>query len=316
MPTPFAIFDRDMRIVGANQAYLQVTSTRWEDMEGRNVFDAFPESPERQKKFRASIQRALAGEQNQLEKEVFSVPVEDGEPGEMREVYWNVTNSPIYDDEGNLKFCLHHALDVSAQVEAERHTAVISAELDHRVKNLLAVITAIGRRTAMSSHSMEDFTERFSARIDAISRTHGLLSEGDWDGTTMEALLSNEIAPYRDERHARITIEGPRVLLNAREAQSMSMTFHELATNAAKYGALSIENGALEIVWTGRSNDGSFNVSWRESGLEGLSPPEKTGFGSMVIEQFTKSQLGATIERHFEPTGLVCEIEVPAPREE
>ncbi|MBA4802414.1 MAG: PAS domain-containing protein [Euryhalocaulis sp.] len=316
LPSPFMILDRELSIVGANQAYLDVTRTHWEDLQGRYVFEAFPESPEREEKFRESIQRALTGEENRLEKELFAVPVEKGKRGETVDIYWNVTNTPIYDQAGNPAFCLHHALDVTREVEAERHAAVISAELDHRVKNLLAVVTAIGRRTAMSSHSMEDFTERFSARIDSISRTHGLLSEGEWDGTTMEALLSNEMAPYRDDRRTRIAIEGPDVMLNPREAQSLSMTFHELATNAAKYGALSREEGALEIKWTERDNDGGFSVTWREAGMKGLKAPEKSGFGSLVIEQFTKSQLGATIERKFEPTGLVCEIAVPAPREE
>lgn len=315
LPTPFAIFDRELNIVGANQAYLEVTGRSWEDIEGRYVFEAFPEEKTRETKFRESIERALAGEQNEINKELFRIPLPEREGGGLKDVYWNVTNSPIKDDDGNTTFCLHHALDITAQVEAERHAKVISAELDHRVKNLLAVITAIGRRTAMSSHSMEDFTERFSARIDSISRTHGLLSEGEWDGTTMEALLTNEMAPYRDERRSRITLDGPRVLLNAREAQSLSMTFHELATNAAKYGALSLEDGALEIVWTDRNGEGGFEVTWRESGLDGLQTPENTGFGSMVIEQFTKSQLGAKIERRFEPTGLICEIRIPTARQ-
>ena len=204
------------------------------------------------------------------------------------------------------------AVDETTEVLAERMRDIISLEFDHRVKNLLTTVSTIARRTAKSAVTTEEFIENFDARIDAMARTHQLLVEGGWDNMSLENLLSAELKPYLQADHRKVVLAGPAVTLTAKQAETLGMAFHELATNAAKYGALKDPDAVLDIRWSNEA--GTIMIDWSETGLHGLRPPKDKGFGSVIIEKAVPTELSGSVKRRFLPGGLHCRIEIPRQR--
>ena len=151
LPTPYLVLDRQLNILDMNDQYLAVTQRSREDLLGRYVFDAFPEGPDRLAMFRDAFQRAVNGEANAIVKSPFSIPRPAAEGGGMREVWWTCHHLPVYGSDGVLCGMLQKAVDVTAEVLAERMRDIISLEFDHRVKNLLATVSTIARRTAKAA---------------------------------------------------------------------------------------------------------------------------------------------------------------------
>ncbi len=256
LPTPFMVLDRDLRFADMNPNYLQVTGRTRDELLGRPVFEAFPETPEREAIFRDAFERALAGEENILDRAPFSIAAEGGG---TREVVWRCVQTPLRDETGAVTHVIQHAVDITAEYEADRRTEIITRELDHRVKNLLAVISSIGRQTAKTATTIDGFLNSFTARLEAIARTHSLLAGGQWQGTSLASLIEMELAAYgASDGSAALTVSGPPVFLPPREAQALSMALHELATNAAKHGALSHPDGRLSVTWE-RGQDGGIH---------------------------------------------------------
>ncbi|MDP2410188.1 MAG: HWE histidine kinase domain-containing protein [Pseudolabrys sp.] len=309
LPTPYLVLDKQLNIIDMNDQYLAVTKRTRQELIGRYVFDAFPEGEERLTMFRNAFLRAVAGEANAIVKSPFSIPRPESEGGGMREVWWTCHHMPAYDADGNIVGMVQKAVDQTAEVMAERMRDIISREFDHRVKNLLTTVGTIARRTAKTSLSTEDFIANFEARINAMARTHQLLVEGGWDGMSLFDLLSAELKPYVQSDHCRVAIEGPPVTLTGKQAETLGLAFHELATNAAKYGALKDPNAALDISW--RRDAGMITIDWSETGLHGLVPPTTRGFGSVIIEKAVPAELSGSVERDFRPRGLHCRIEIP-----
>ncbi len=304
LPTPFMVLDRNLRFVDMNPEYLRVTEREREELIGQYVFDAFPERPDREALFKDAFQRALAGEQNALEREPFSIPDENGV---MREVVWRCVHAPVQDDSGTVTHMVQHAVDVTAEHQAQRRNEIVARELDHRVKNLLTVIGSIGRLTAKGSRSIDDFIVAFNARLEAIARTHSVLANAHWEGAELRGLVEQELAAFSA---GSIRFGGPRVVLKPRDAQSLSMALHELATNAAKHGALSRPEGKLSVEWE-LTADGGFTLVWRESGLTGVTEPSREGFGTMIIDKVTPHELSGEAERTFPQSGMVWTLRVP-----
>jgi PAS domain S-box-containing protein len=315
LPTPFMILDHELKFVEMNDAYLAVTSRTRDDLIGEYVFDAFPETPERQALFKSAFERALSGEANMLRESVFRIPRPDSEGGGFKEIYWDCAHSPVRDTSGEIWWVVQQARDITSEVEARRLNEVMAAELDHRVKNMLTIVASVGRRTAQQAGSIEEFLTTFNARLSAMARTHSLLAKTNWRGTTVEALIDDELTPYRDVGDHEIVTSGPTIFLSFKDAQVLSMAFHELATNAAKYGALGKAKGRLLITWRFTDGDGSYSIEWREEGLSGVSAPAKEGFGSVIVTNVMAVQLGAIVSRDFKDTGLVLEIAVSKSRE-
>ena len=309
LPTPFMVLDRDLRFADMNPSYLAATGRERDELLGQYVFDAFPETPEREATFRDAFERALAGEENELNREPFSIPAEGGG---TREVVWRCVQAPLRDDTGAVTHVIQHAVDITAEHEAERRNQIIARELDHRVKNLLAVISSIGRQTAKASTTVEGFLDSFGARLDAIARTHSLLARGQWQGASLAPLIESELAAYGGgTESAAMTVSGPPLFLRPREAQALSMALHELATNAAKHGALSHPDGRLSVSWEHMA-EGGFRLVWQESGLKATPAPGPAGFGSMIIDKMTPSEFHGTTERTFTADGMVWTLTAPA----
>lgn len=194
---------------------------------------------------------------------------------------------------------------------------VLTAELQHRTRNLLAVVQSIANQTIRKSDSLAAFQAEFSERLRAISRVQSLFSRTDRRGVDLRDLLKAELAAhgYRGPGDARIELAGPPVSLPASSAQAMALAVHELATNAVKYGALAREDGGLSVTWAVETGTASprMDFLWRETGvaMPADAPPERSGYGRELIERALPFQLDAKSELTFGPDGVSCAISVP-----
>jgi two-component sensor histidine kinase len=175
-------------------------------------------------------------------------------------------------------------IDVTARKRADEQQRTLNAELDHRVKNVLATVSAIITQTPKAGVSLADFVAGLDGRIKSLARTHELLSQNQWQDVSLEEIVQREIAPYAA---GNATILGPGVALKAEAAQALATVLHELATNAAKYGAFSEPSGRLFVGWCWLDNGshGRLAIQWQESGGPAVSTPSQTGFGTSVIRE-------------------------------
>ena len=219
---------------------------------------------------------------------------------------------------GSLVFWREVQARLEAQTETERRRAaereqqVLTQELHHRVKNMLSIVSAIGNQTARNAASMPDFRQAFAARISAFALTHDLLLQSNWKGSQVEALLRAELGAY-DGGESRIRLSGPETALTDRQTVSFGMAIHELATNAAKYGALAAPDGTVEVAWSVETRDACpwLTALWTERGGPSAAPSERSGFGSKLIDQMLGGDLGGRVERRFGPDGLQVTMEFP-----
>lgn len=181
----------------------------------------------------------------------------------------------------------------------------LAGEMAHRVSNLVAVIDGVYRQTARASETVEDLSAAFSNRLAAIGRGLTVLIRGDWSGASLRELARVQLAPFIDA--GRLEISGPDVTLAVTVAQPLALALNELATNALKYGALSLPSGRVALTWDVQASD--LIVTWRESGGPAVTPPTRQGMGSRLIERGIRD---ADVERNFESTGVVCTIRLPA----
>jgi PAS domain S-box-containing protein len=201
-------------------------------------------------------------------------------------------------------------LDITERREAEERMVTVSREMDHRAKNLLAIVQAIIGMTKATS--VEAFRSALRGRIQALSRVHNLLSESRWHGSDLRDIAEQELAPYGREGGQDILIAGPRVVLEPAASQALSMTLHELATNAAKYGALSQPGATLRLSWKLSDDAASVEIAWEESGgRKSEGNPEHIGFGSQMMQVIIEGQLGGTLEFQWTEEGMRCDFSVP-----
>lgn len=233
--------------------------------------------------------------------------------GRLLDVSVNV--APMYDDAGKLVGISSISRDIGERKARERHIEFLMRELAHRSKNLLAVVQAIAGQTARNSPSVGEFQRRFSERIGAMARSQDLLVARNWKGTPMAELVQAQLAPFAEADSTRITATGPDLELRPEAVHSLTLALHELATNAAKYGALSVPEGRVAIVWeVGPPAPGQrFRLTWRESNGPPVSPPTRKGFGHLVISDMVASSLRGKIELEYAAEGLFWSIEAPSP---
>jgi two-component system CheB/CheR fusion protein len=211
------------------------------------------------------------------------------------------------------RLVLESTRDVTQRRALQERQQLLLGELTHRVKNTLAVVQAIAHQTELTSPSPAEFVARFSGRLAALANAHSLLVQSDWQGADLAALTRVQLQAYSSDAGKRLQIEGPAILLPADLATPFGLVLHELATNAAKYGALARPAGRVAVTWSLAATDGQcvLRVQWRESG--GSKPDEnKAGLGSQLIEHAIP---GARVRRQFDKEGLACTIELPLPVE-
>lgn len=210
-----------------------------------------------------------------------------------------------------LVLVLECAHDITQRKALEERQRLLLSELSHRVKNTLAVVQAIAHQSLRSSTSLQEFAACFDGRLSALAAAHTLLADSDWRGADLATLAREQLAPYAADGE-RFTVQGPPVLLPAEYATPFGLVLHELATNAAKHGALAHPGGRVELSWrlALRNNQHVLAVSWQERDGPAAEAPAAAGFGTALIENAIR---GATVRREFGPEGLLCTIEVALP---
>jgi two-component sensor histidine kinase/CheY-like chemotaxis protein len=193
--------------------------------------------------------------------------------------------------------------------ERTQHIQRLLKEMDHRTKNILNVVQAIARQTAIASPG--DFVPRFSERIQTLAASHDLLVKSRWQGIGISDLIRVQLAHFGDLLDRRIKVDGPPLRLSVAAAQTLGMIIHELATNAAKYGAFSNHKGRVEIRW---SANGKFTIGWTEHGGPNVVLPSRRGFGSTVVKAMAESSLEGDVNLEFAPGGLRWRMVCPSSR--
>jgi PAS domain S-box-containing protein len=231
-----------------------------------------------------------------------------------RETRWIETRNVIsYDDAARPLRMTGVSIDVSERKQSENHKALLIAELDHRVKNALACVTAIAQHASVGSRTTDEFLSALYGRIQSLANAHTLLSKSHWQGVDVAELVRTELAPCGSDGNT--VIEGPEVGLTPDAAQTVAMVLHELATNAAKYGALSNRVGQVSVRWRRQSNGAELPgliLEWREMGGPPPGPTCASGYGTGVIRDLIPYELGGTVDYVHAPTGVRCRLKVPA----
>jgi two-component sensor histidine kinase len=189
------------------------------------------------------------------------------------------------------------------------HQQLLLGELNHRVKNMLAVVSGIASQTARNSDSIEGFTKNFLERIDALSRAHSLLTAQNWQATSLQTIAEQVFAPYRDSS-AKFNVSGAVVNLMPKEALSVSLVLHEMVTNAAKHGALAKAAGSISVNWY-LDQESQVRLTWSESGVGALAPPTKTGFGTKLINATIKHELQGELGAQYGSDGIFYDFRWP-----
>ncbi|EIM27310.1 signal transduction histidine kinase [Microvirga lotononidis] len=201
--------------------------------------------------------------------------------------------------------------EIEERKQAQTQQSLLIRELHHRVKNTLATVQAVVGATARSALSIDDFYQAFVGRIISLANTHSLLTEAVWQTASLREILEKELRPYNDASAERIALHGPEVDLPSEAAVPIGMAIHELTTNAAKYGALSVPGGKVSISWQAEpAEDGTrLRLVWEERGGPVVSSPTRQGFGSRLLHRVLATQLNAKVETDFEPSGLRVAID-------
>lgn len=219
----------------------------------------------------------------------------------------SISGGPIYDQGGRVAGISAVHRDIRNYVRHEAQMRFVMRELAHRTKNLLAIIQSIERQTVRSVGSPEEFHERFSSRLQALAASHDLLVETNWLGALIGDLIERQLAAFSDEIGGRIVISGPPLRLSPEVAQTVGLAVHELATNATKYGALSVPGGRVSVTWgiaPDESGTPRFRIQWEETGGPLVGAPQRRGFGSLAIERLAAQVLNGKAELVYAPEGV------------
>ncbi|CAL8980299.1 hypothetical protein RHODOP_03330 [Rhodoplanes sp. P11] len=301
--TPDLIYvkDRDGRMVMANEAALAVTGRGRDEVLGRTEAE-WHHDPEEAAAIMANDRAVMtAGAASKVE-ETFTTP-----PGETR-VFLS-TKSPLRDAAGTVVGLVGVSTDITERKRREEHVELLMHELSHRTKNLLAVIQALARQLMRTSTDPADFEQKFLARIQALALAHDLLVQQRWQGAQLAEVIGAQLYPFVGGEHARVTLDGPPLMLRLEAVQNLSLVLHELATNAAKYGALSVPAGRVAITW--RIDGDALVLDWREHGGPPVQKPERRGFGHTIIERLLAQGMDGSVVLNFPPDGAVAMLRVP-----
>jgi two-component sensor histidine kinase len=299
----FVLTGPEYRFEYANPTYLRLIEKSKEDLLGRTLRESRPRTP------------PLVFEQldNVREtKEAYigkNIPRRSYEGGVERTRYFNTVYQPILDKVGSVDAIYVEGFEVTDGVEAEQHLRFLLREVDHRANNLLAIVQSIINLTKADGAEARNLKRDVLGRIGALARAHQLLASTRWRGANLESLVEEELRPYALGDHARADGHGPGMPLSPAEAEGIAMALHELATNAAKYGAFSAQAGRVEVTWR-RDSSGARHIRWQEVGGPLVVEPDRHGLGIRLLKQALAASGGRT-KLCWRPEGLVCEFRLP-----
>ncbi len=292
-------FDEELRIVVFNPAAERIFGYRAAEVLGKSVLELFPESA--RQKHQASLREFFeSGELHRRFDDSSAVAIRAA--GEEFPIEASLSQVTV----GGERVGTLILRDITERRANEEARALLAREVDHRAKNALAVAQALVGLT--KADTVEGFADAIRGRIAALARAHTLLSQSQWRGAPLEQLIRDELMPYAKEN--QLTFQGAPLNCSAAAVQSLSLLFHELATNAVKYGALSQEAGHVTVCW--RLGSDRLVVDWEERGGPPVTNPTREGFGTKLLRQVTGRQLDADLSFDWHPKGLRVEIRFPA----
>lgn len=239
-----------------------------------------------------------------------------------RKIWTNVATAPTFDEAGKVTGVVSVISDIDvrkrseeALQKSERHAQILLAELQHRVRNTLAVVRSIARRTAESSTSAEDMLAHFQGRFDAFSRVQAALTRSTDQKVDLRSLIDDELVAHATREGGQVHISGPPIALESKAAERLSLAIHELTTNAVKHGALRNDQGRVRISWAQKPNGGvpELQLNWNESGVEDVAPSDRQGFGMELLTRSLPYDVQGTAEVELAPGGLRFELRMPLP---
>lgn len=291
----------DLTFTLANHAYQQLIGHR--QIVGRPIADALPEVVEQGF---VSLLRDVLGRRTPYIGTAVPVMLQRTPGAPLEERFLDFIYQPMISADGEAWGVFVEGSDVTDRVIAERRQKLLVDELNHRVKNSLATVQSIAAATLRNTRDPDAFRLAFEARLLALSKTHDLLTATSWRGAGLKQLLLAELQPYR---HDQYELDGADVDLGPVRALALGLVLHELATNAAKYGALSADRGCVRVSWS--AADGVLRMVWREEDGPEVVAPERRGFGSQLIERSLRGSVGGEAHLDFHPGGLVCRLTMP-----
>ncbi len=295
-PVGLCLLDRDLTFIAINEALAASSTLPAEAHIGRALEDA---APHLAATAGPAMRRVLDSGQPVHDLEI-TIGVDDDQQ------IWLCSAHPVFGRDGAITGVSGSFVDITMRKRIEESERLLSREVDHRAQNALAVVRGLIRLSAADApDDVPALVELLEGRIAAMSRAHTLLAREKWVGADLEEVIAQEVAPHG----GRVQAEGPPMRLTAGAAQPLTLVLHEMLTNAMKYGALSSPSGAVAVTWSPTAE--GLSMVWRESGGPTLTgPPERHGFGLMLVDANLRGQLGGSIERFWEPEGLRCVIQL------
>lgn len=298
---PVVVYDREMRFAYANIEFCRSVHKTWDELAGKRVRDVFPESQERMDTVMARFDRAFAGEITRSVAQPYQIA---GPDGRMRERYWRSMEKPVFGPDGTVTHVVQSGEDVTEEILLRRQRDVIASELEHRVRNTLAMAGSLAMIIGQNTPSVEAFIESFTDRLEAMGRNLTMISDHEWRGLPLRAIIEAELAQVVSPGDPRVEISGPDVLLEMRSARWMALLVHELVKNAVRHGCFSVPGGSLRVRWalTGQT----LTADWVETGAKVLGPPAHTGFGTQMLSLMPM----VGIDRVFGEQGMSLKVKV------
>lgn len=297
-----AILSKDLNgiITSWNQGAERIFGYLAEEMIGKPVTTLIPQELRNEEP--AILERIRRGERV----DHFQT-IRVGKHGNRVEV--SLTISPVRNADGKVVGASKIARNITEQKRSETQIAILAREAEHRSKNLLATVQATVHLT--QADTVQGFKHAIEGRIQALANVNALFAQSRWKGAELRSLIKQELAPYEDNQETRVQLAGSDLLLEPGIAQTIAIVLHELATNAAKFGALSTPEGRVHIEWS-RTSDRLFILRWMETNGPLVNPPTRYGFGTHVMETMIRGQLKGEVCFEWRSEGLVCEVALPA----
>jgi len=302
-PLPMLLFDDREQILAISQSWLEQSGYLSEELprlEDWTLRACGEHSGEVLEQIRRTI---ILSTEPEVQSDERMIRTKDG-----RERLWSFVSSPLGSAFYGRRLFACIAEDVTDRKAHEEQVQLLMREISHRAKNMLSLVQAIARQTI--ARDPEGFIERFTDRIQALAANHDLLVRNEWQGVYVDDLVRAQLAFFADVVGSRITVHGSPVRLNAAAAQAIGLALHELATNAGKYGALSVDTGHVDVGW---QLDGDiFAMNWIESKGPPVSLPKRRGFGSTVVDPMVRQTINGEVHLDFIPSGVVWNLTCPA----
>lgn len=300
---PIVVYDREYRFAYANPAFCASVHKTWEELAGRKVADVFPEAPERMEEVSGRFERVWMGETTRSPAQPYQIP---GPNGRMQERFWRSVETPVYGADGTVTHLVQAGEDITGEMSLRRQKEAITSELEHRLRNTLAMVGSLAMLTGQHTPSVEAFIDSFTDRLEAMSRNLTMISDHHWQGLPFRTIVEAELAQVIALDDPRVQVAGPDMMLSVRATKWTALLVHEMVTNAVRHGCFSVPGGTLSVSW---QVDGDvFTSDWIETGRRVQGEPTRKGFGTQLLTLTPNIKF----DRVLDETGLRQRTTVPA----